>query len=179
MSNAEHLIENAIMAIEEHENLKDAWDWFTTYEINIHLSQATGISLEAIWDIACYVVLERKSQKRTNVECFLTKCRYNEECACTKERIVLDEEHCCDGGCDDGWEIREEEPSEDQTGWTSCKDAFPITPDEKLVQRENGSMAIAYYDDPGWSIWNSEERCFHEIGDVIAWRDLPDPFVER
>ena len=123
--------------------------------------------------------LSSMNVQATKVSCMLNDCKYNQDSMCTKDEITLYDSHCFDGGCDDGWEIREEEPSEDQTGWTSCKDAFPITSDEKLVQRENGSMAIAYYDDPGWSIWNSKERCFHEIGDVIAWRDLPDPFVER
>ena len=122
---------------------------------------------------------EMPSAQATKVSCLLRDCKYNQDSICTKDEITLYESHCCDGGCDDGWEIRETEPSEDQTGWSSCNDAFPTTPDEKLVQRENGTMAIAYYDDPGWTIWNSEERCFHEIGDVIAWRDLPDPFVER
>lgn len=51
----------------------------------------------------------------TRVRCDLkkcTKCQWDEyECSyiCTADEIELDEDHCCCGGCDSGWEFPEEE----------------------------------------------------------------------
>ena len=47
----------------------------------------------------------------TIVNCYLHACKYldQEECVCTKDEITLEEEHYCEGGCDDGWEFDEEE----------------------------------------------------------------------
>ena len=48
----------------------------------------------------------------TEVFCFLDKCIHNKDNICTKDAIVLDEEHSCEGGCDDGWDIPEEKEDE-------------------------------------------------------------------
>ena len=49
------------------------------------------------------------SDGRTMVNCLLDKCEYNRDCFCTREEITLDKEHSCTGGCDDGWEIKDED----------------------------------------------------------------------
>lgn len=51
----------------------------------------------------------KESDGRTKVNCFLEKCEYNKNYICTKDEIILDEEHSCVGGCDDGWEIKEDD----------------------------------------------------------------------
>lgn len=44
----------------------------------------------------------------TNVICYMEDCAYcREDCVCTKDEITLDSEHLCDGGCDDGWEVKD------------------------------------------------------------------------
>lgn len=50
----------------------------------------------------------------TVVNCFLEKCTYNKDNICTRDAIMLDEEHYCIGGCDDGWEFPPEEDGEDE-----------------------------------------------------------------
>ena len=45
----------------------------------------------------------------TTVYCLLEECMYNEDAICTKDEITLDAEHYCDGGCDNGWELKGEE----------------------------------------------------------------------
>lgn len=49
----------------------------------------------------------------TKVTCYLEECVHNKDCICTKDEITLDSEHYCVGGCDDGWEIPEEEEDDD------------------------------------------------------------------
>ena len=50
----------------------------------------------------------------TVVNCFLEKCTHNKDNICTRDAIMLDEEHYCIGGCDDGWEFPPEEDDEDE-----------------------------------------------------------------
>ena len=45
----------------------------------------------------------------TIVCCELEECNYNKRGYCTREKIFLDANHYCDGGCDEGWEIEPEE----------------------------------------------------------------------
>ena len=45
----------------------------------------------------------------TQVNCYLEKCAYNKDNICTRDVIVLHEEHYCIGGCDYGWEFPPEE----------------------------------------------------------------------
>ena len=49
----------------------------------------------------------------TVVNCFLDKCVHNKDNVCTRDTIMLDDEHYCIGGCDDGWEFPPEEEDED------------------------------------------------------------------
>lgn len=51
----------------------------------------------------------KKNERGTVVNCFLDKCEYNRGCICTRSEIILDEEHSCVGGCDNGWEIKEDD----------------------------------------------------------------------
>lgn len=46
------------------------------------------------------------------VSCDLDRCRYNHVGTCTAEEIYLSADHICDGGCDDGWIIAEEDDNE-------------------------------------------------------------------
>lgn len=52
MSNAEHLIENAICLIESGKN----FDAFSQNERNQTMANQTGIALQAVWEMANYVV---------------------------------------------------------------------------------------------------------------------------
>jgi hypothetical protein len=45
----------------------------------------------------------------TKVNSYLEECVHNKDMVCTKDAITLDSEHYCIGGCDDGWEIPEED----------------------------------------------------------------------
>lgn len=48
----------------------------------------------------------------TQVVCYLKKCIHNEDNVCTKDIIMLDDKHFCDGGCDDGWEFAQKEDND-------------------------------------------------------------------
>lgn len=48
----------------------------------------------------------------TQVICYLKKCIHNKDNVCTKDVIMLDDEHFCDGGCDDGWEFAQKEDND-------------------------------------------------------------------
>ena len=60
MSNAEHLIENALAAIHENKDSTIAWNKFSEDYVNKNMSEVTGIKLEYVWDMAQYVVLSWK-----------------------------------------------------------------------------------------------------------------------
>ena len=49
----------------------------------------------------------------TDVICLLERCIYNAATHCVKSEIILDEEHSCIGGCDDGWFFYDDEDDED------------------------------------------------------------------
>lgn len=51
---------------------------------------------------------------KTRVNCYLTDCLKNEDCICTAEEITLEEEHMCDGGCDEGWKMPREYYEEEE-----------------------------------------------------------------
>lgn len=51
----------------------------------------------------------KESGGLTKVNCFLDICEYNQNHICTKDEITLDKEHSCTGGCDYGWEIKDED----------------------------------------------------------------------
>lgn len=57
MSYAEHLIENALLAIEEKGLSEEAWNQFRNHHATEAMSEATGIKPEYVWDMATYVVL--------------------------------------------------------------------------------------------------------------------------
>ena len=44
----------------------------------------------------------------TNVICFMENCIYCKEEVCTRDEITIYEDHVCDGGCDDGWDVEED-----------------------------------------------------------------------
>lgn len=48
----------------------------------------------------------------TKVTCFLEECIHNKNQICGRDSIILDKEHDCEGGCDYGWSIPEEEEDE-------------------------------------------------------------------
>lgn len=52
MSNEEHLLENAVCALEKEKSFED----FSSDKKNIDMSKETGIKLEQIWSMAQYVV---------------------------------------------------------------------------------------------------------------------------
>lgn len=52
MSNAEHLIENAICTIERGESFED----FAADSHNQIMSETDGVKLESVWDMAQYVI---------------------------------------------------------------------------------------------------------------------------
>lgn len=60
MSNAEHLIENALLAIKEKGVSEEAWNQFRNHHATEAMSEATGIKPEYVWDMATYVVLSWK-----------------------------------------------------------------------------------------------------------------------
>lgn len=39
------------------------------------------------------------------MHCGIEICNYNQDGICTASEITLSENHYCDGGCDDGWDI--------------------------------------------------------------------------
>jgi hypothetical protein len=49
----------------------------------------------------------------TLVECYLEECEFCKDNYCTASDIVLNAEHDCDGGCDYGWSIPEEEDDDE------------------------------------------------------------------
>ena len=51
-------------------------------------------------------------QRGTVVTCGIDKCKHNDDGLCKAESIYLSEDHACDGGCDDGWDIDKEEEEE-------------------------------------------------------------------
>lgn len=55
---------------------------------------------------------DTKQQRGTVVTCGIDKCKHNDDGLCKAESIYLSEDHDCDGGCDDGWDIDEEEEEE-------------------------------------------------------------------
>ena len=58
---------------------------------------------------AIAVVMGVHKVQATKVSCLQEDCKYNQDSMCTKDEITLYGSHCCDGGCDDGWELKEEE----------------------------------------------------------------------
>jgi len=52
MTNAEHLIENAIIYIEEEKD----FDHFSSQEYNKYMSEILGINLNIIWEMSQYIV---------------------------------------------------------------------------------------------------------------------------
>lgn len=52
MSNAEHLIENAICTIEANQDYED----FASQKYNIEMAKTIGVDLEEIWTMAGYVM---------------------------------------------------------------------------------------------------------------------------
>ena len=44
-----------------------------------------------------------------NVNCLLTECIWNKDCVCQRDEITLSDDHYCDGGCDEGWEMERED----------------------------------------------------------------------
>jgi len=48
----------------------------------------------------------------TLVECYLEECEFCKDNYCIASDIVLNAEHDCNGGCDYGWSIPEEEDDE-------------------------------------------------------------------
>lgn len=48
----------------------------------------------------------------TTVMCGIDKCKNNVDGLCIGKYIYLSEDHSCDGGCDVGWDIDEEEEEE-------------------------------------------------------------------
>ena len=52
-------------------------------------------------------------QNMTEVNCFLEECVHNKNNICTKDVIYLEDEHSCEGGCDEGWDIPEEEEEDE------------------------------------------------------------------
>ena len=52
--------------------------------------------------------------KHTKVTCMLENCKFcdSENQICTNEKIYLADDHYCIGGCDDGWEIDEQDEDE-------------------------------------------------------------------
>lgn len=55
MSYAEHLIENALIALKESKDLESAWKKFSENRLNIDMSDATSVKLDYVWDMAVYV----------------------------------------------------------------------------------------------------------------------------
>lgn len=55
MSYAEHLIENAICAMEHHP-YPDAMKEFFEWEVNIDMAKRCGVPLDAVWEMAQYCV---------------------------------------------------------------------------------------------------------------------------
>lgn len=45
----------------------------------------------------------------TKVNCFVEECNFCKDYVCTNTEITLNDEHSCYGGCDNGWDIPEEE----------------------------------------------------------------------
>lgn len=41
----------------------------------------------------------------TIVKCNMDDCLYCENGECMRTEIYLSDDHVCDGGCDDGWEV--------------------------------------------------------------------------
>ena len=52
MSNAEHLIENAIIDMENGKSFED----FSSNENNKSMSEMSGIKLDTVWEMAQYIV---------------------------------------------------------------------------------------------------------------------------
>ena len=55
MSNAEHLMENALIVLSKNKNTNTGWESFSKDETNIYMAKQIGISLETVWDMAVYV----------------------------------------------------------------------------------------------------------------------------
>ena len=56
MSYPEHLIENALSALEDHDPY-EAHEIFFGNEHNVNMAAAARISLETVWEMANYVIL--------------------------------------------------------------------------------------------------------------------------
>lgn len=59
-------------------------------------------------------------------------------------------------------------------GWVPCKDRLPETRNNILVCQSDGYVSVGYY---------SWDRAFLDLNsipfdDVIAWRELPEPYHE-
>ena len=50
----------------------------------------------------------------THVNCDMYDCVNCDDGECTAEEISLNEGHVCDGGCDEGWRMKEDEDEGDE-----------------------------------------------------------------
>lgn len=105
---------------ERHPYMLDSFA-FSAWKIKhicYELGQTFKQEIKEAWDSAWNGVDELETdgytvqQRGTVVTCGINKCKHNDDGLCKAESIYLSEDHDCDGGCDDGWDIDEEEEEE-------------------------------------------------------------------
>lgn len=121
----------------------------------------------------------------TIVNCGLEECEHCRDGICTTDEISLDEEHCCNGGCDYGWKMKDEDEDEEADNeYKKCGDCIHSGDSEamcilrqcvhavktkecfepKKADREKGKWIHYKYrsllcDIPGEGTWVHDYRC--------------------